>query len=271
MDIPMIEPVLIEQENQHLKARLRGERLKPRQLRGNGARYGVVMVGAGRRSYDHYGQLQNAFAEVALSPEQARQFAARLLALADAAEARARLAEELAAQPRAAVLPEAPRPGLTGKWAVTPAQRTLRTLLGKARLFLDGDFRGVIAASFDDYVDQHNLKAWTPRQNAWYRELKRLVSQLHATLSLAASDDDFLDVDALVADARTTHDFLKANTWRASWLAHLGRLDEIQAAWSQLIAALEAGIRAVEAERAAQPTVPAAPIPYPPLKEELPI
>jgi hypothetical protein len=193
-----------------------------------------------------------------LRPDEARALAAALDEMAEVAEARQRLASDLAVGAR-----EMPAPaGKIWKGAATRTQKHLRSVLARTRVFLDGDFRQTIAASFDQ---ERGDKPWTPKYKTWYRNLKDRTRNLHQFLS--GFEGDFFDVDGLVKVSKDTLAYLQNETWRAGWLQQAGLYDQVREQWAKAIELLEADIRDVEIELRRQGREPEREnaLPYPPL------
>ncbi len=157
-----------------------------------------------------------------------------------------------------------PAPKLA-RWAITEAQRTLRSELSKAAMFLDEAFCKAVSESFNNYAARRGKTAWRKQDAAWYRELKDQVRAIKLTTGI--SDDINPDVDMLCSQAETVARYLRSQEWRARWLDRLGLLEAIQATWAATVTALDDAIQVAEAELAQQRTVPASALPLPMLED----
>jgi hypothetical protein len=255
MDIPMVEPAAIEQGNNKLTAWLYGsEQLDADELRRKPDVYSKIAVGGVVHRFNRTGQPDNCGLKITLSPAEAREFARRINALADAAETRAQIAEQLAQLPEP-VQPVAPaRPAASPRkhW-LTEEQRRLRTVLIQAGLFIDTEFANCIAKTFP--------KPWSYKNRRWYRECKDRARMIRHVCAVFAPDNPVADgvIDDLVREAKATLKYLNDNVWRAKYLMQIKLYTGISNRWATAIAHLQDALQAVGDEDPALRNVPSLP------------
>ncbi len=161
----------------------------------------------------------------ALTLDEARRWYAELAQVIDAAAQ----FTPVEVPPRRSLLPPEP--------ADAAARRSLCDACSKAYLFIDGDFRRAIAATFPK---RRSEREWSQTENAWYRRTKEVAEALQAV-----TWTDAHSVSAMLPAARLARRWLKANLWR---IKKHPALEDIAYNWQSTIQSLDRAIGQVEAE-----------------------